>query len=144
MGLPLGERGPSWLVYAYSRCLPLRRDNTLREPSNSRDTCFKITYYRLRPTQRWSNTIIHNSRRQRHWGYLGLMSSSSCIKKFTYRWYRAGWLRRGRKYCTAVRGFWLSTQASGAWYGLWGNLVWWSPTGSAASSFIATSTISPR
>ena len=47
-----------WLVHGRSRCSPLKEGNSLRGPSNSPDACFGVTY-RVRPTSRRRNTIIH-------------------------------------------------------------------------------------
>jgi hypothetical protein len=56
--LPLGEIGSGQLVHALSRCSPLKEGRGLWEHTNFRDAHFGITY-RLRPTRRWRNTIIH-------------------------------------------------------------------------------------
>ena len=54
-GLPLGETGVGWLVHACSRCSPSKGGNSLHSPRNAR---FGILF-RLKPTRKWSNTIIH-------------------------------------------------------------------------------------
>lgn len=57
-GLPLREIGECKIVQAHSRCPPLEGGNNLQSLSNPHDAYFGITY-NCRPTQRWTNTLIH-------------------------------------------------------------------------------------
>ena len=57
-GLPLREIGINQFVHAPSRCSPFKGGNSHHGNSNSCNARFGITY---RPTQNWSNTIIHSS-----------------------------------------------------------------------------------
>ena len=59
-GLPLEEIGEGWLVRpGLGVHLWKEEVGSLRGPSNSCDARFEITY-RVRPTWRWSNTMVHH------------------------------------------------------------------------------------
>ena len=57
-GLLLRKIGAGRLVHVRSRFSPSKKGRILWKPSNSCDVCYGITY-RLRPTQKQSNIILH-------------------------------------------------------------------------------------